>query len=90
MMRVHLVVSGRVQGVNYRSNAQRRASQLGLVGWVRNLPDGGVEAVAEGAGEKVEEFLNWCKRGPILAYVSDVEASWEKPTGEYEGFRIIR
>ena len=90
MMRVHLVVSGRVQGVNYRSNTQRRASQLGLVGWVRNLPDGGVEAVAEGPGEKVEEFLNWCKHGPIPAYVSDVEASWEKPTGEYEDFRIIR
>ena len=90
MMRVHLVVSGRVQGVNYRSNAQRRASQLGLVGWVRNLPDGGVEAVAEGPGEKVEEFLNWCKRGPILAYVSDVEVSWERPTGEHRDFRVIR
>jgi len=90
LMRVHLVVSGRVQGVNYRSNAQRKASQLCLVGWVRNLPDGGVEAVAEGPGEKVEEFLDWCKRGPILAYISDVEASWEKPTGEYKDFRIIR
>ena len=90
MMRVHLVVSGRVQGVNYRSNAQKMGSQLGLVGWVRNLPDGGVEAVAEGPGEKVEEFLEWCRRGPILAYVSDVEVSWEKPTGGYSDFKIIR
>lgn len=90
MMRVHLIVSGHVQGVNYRSNALRRGSQLGLVGWVRNLPDGDVEAVAEGPGEKMEEFLEWCRHGPILAYVSDVEVLWEKPTGEYSDFRIIR
>jgi len=89
-MRVHLVVSGRVQGVNYRRDAQRRASQLGLVGWVRNTPDGCVEAVAEGPGGNVDEFLDWCRRGPLLANVSNVEVSWEKTTGEHGEFRIIR
>jgi acylphosphatase len=90
LMRAHLVVSGRVQGVNYRRDAQRRASQLGLVGWVRNLPDGCVEAVAEGPAGEVDEFLDWCRRGPLLANVSNVEVSWEEPTGEHGEFRIIR
>ena len=90
MMRAHLVVSGRVQGVNFRRDAYMRATQLGLVGWVRNLPDGRVEAVAEGPGERVEEFLDWCRRGPFLAHVSDIEVSWENPTGEHGVFEIIR
>jgi len=87
-VRAHIYVSGRVQGVYYRKNARRSALSLGLTGWVRNLPDRRVEAVAEGERTRVEEFLGWCREGPSMAIVRGLEVAWEAATGEFETFRI--
>lgn len=70
---IRLVVHGRVQGVWFRVSAQREASSLGLDGWVRNRPDGTVEAVASGDRETVERFAAWCEAGPPGARVQKVE-----------------
>lgn len=88
--RVHLFVSGRVQGVAYRVHAQQRARQLGLVGWVRNLPDGRVEAWAEGPRSALEALSDWCECGPAAARVEEVDRTWGDGGGEYEGFEIRR
>lgn len=71
--RVRLVVSGRVQGVAYRANARRQAMNLSLTGWVKNLPDGRVEALAEGPAARVDAFLAWCKDGPPASRVTGVD-----------------
>ncbi len=88
-VRARILVSGIVQGVFYRQSAVFEAGRLGLAGWVRNLPDGRVEAVAEGRREDVESFVAWCRRGPPAAEVSAVEVSWGGAEG-IEGFRIAR
>lgn len=88
VIRVHLYVSGRVQGVFFRSNTRRRALELGLTGWVRNLPDGRVEVVAEGEEARVEEFVKWCRRGPPRAAVTGLEVRREPATGEFGTFGI--
>lgn len=80
--RARAVISGRVQGVFFRAETRDRARSLGLGGWVRNNPDGTVEAVFEGERERIESMLEWCRRGPSLAGVEDVEAAWEEPQGE--------
>lgn len=82
--RVHVLVSGRVQGVFFRSECAERARARGLGGFVRNLPDGRVEAVFEGDPEAVEFMVDWCRRGPRLARVERVEVSEEPPRGERE------
>ncbi len=87
-VRAHIYVSGRVQGVYYRKNARRSALSIGLTGWVRNLPDRRVEAVAEGERDRVEDFLGWCREGPSMAIVRGLEVAWEAATGEFETFRI--
>ena len=68
-----LVVSGRVQGVGFRHATLEAARALGVAGWVRNLPDGAVEAFAQGASAEVERFVAWCRRGPSLARVDGME-----------------
>jgi acylphosphatase len=80
--RARVVVRGRVQGVFFRVETRDRARSLGLSGWVRNTPDGSVEAVFEGDRERIESMLAWCRRGPSLARVDEVEAAWEEPAGE--------
>ncbi len=87
--RVGLLILGRVQGVFYRACAMETAQRLGLTGWVRNLPDGGVEALAEGKREALEEFVAWCEAGPPAARVDKVEARWLEPTGELSTFRVV-
>lgn len=77
MERLRMLVSGRVQGVGYRWAAAEEARRLGLSGWVRNLPDGGVEAVFEGGRAALEEMRDWCARGPRFARVHRVEECWE-------------
>ncbi len=77
----HAVVRGVVQGVGFRWYAKERARELGLAGWVQNLPDGGVEVWAEGAAKAVEEFLGWLRHGPPAARVESVDLSDESPTG---------
>ncbi len=89
-MRAHVWISGRVQGVFFRAHTKEVAEKLGLTGWVRNLPDGRVEAVFEGEEEAVKEAIEWCKRGPPLAKVERVEVRYEEPTGEFKDFRIVR
>ena len=86
--RAHVFVSGRVQGVNFRWYTQRKAQELGLTGWVRNLWDGRVEAVFEGEEQAVRRAVNWCQAGPPSAQVDQVEVSYEEPTGEFSHFRI--
>ncbi len=84
--RVHLLITGRVQGVWYRASTQRQALSLGLRGWVRNLRDGRVEALAEGSRPALEQLIQWCHAGPPLAHVLSVEARWSDATGELQGF----
>ncbi len=85
--RVHVLVSGRVQGVFFRAHTQEKARSLGLSGWVRNLPDGRVEIVAEGEEGKIDDFLSWVRVGPSAARVEGVQEDWSTPQGE-QGFRI--
>jgi acylphosphatase len=88
--RLHLLISGRVQGVWYRASTRTRARELGLTGWVRNLPDGRVEALAEGPCPQLEALLAWCHDGPILARVDGIEASWGQASGDFPGFETRR
>ena len=86
--RAHIFVSGRVQGVLFRDGTQRRAKRLGINGWVRNLADGRVEAIFEGEKNKVEQIVNWAKKGPILAKVKDFKVEWQEYKGEFGDFEI--
>ena len=86
MKRAHVLVTGRVQGVFYRSNCAAAARQLGLGGFVRNLPDGRVEAAFEGAEADVDRMVDWCRHGPELARVDEIEVEIEPVRGE-AGFR---
>ena len=87
-VRAHILISGRVQGVLFRSEAQDEARRQGLTGWVRNLPDGRVEAVFEGEKDKVDVLIEFCRRGPPGAKVTRVEVTWGAYTGEFQDFRI--
>ena len=77
-LKVHLFVSGRVQGVGFRMFTKIKAENLGLSGWVRNLKDGRVEVVLVGPGEKIEEMLSWLKQGSPLARVEEVKIDGKK------------
>ena len=87
-VRVRASISGRVQGVFFRAEARQKAVSLGLAGWVRNVPDGTVEVVLEGGLADVELAIEWCRRGPRSALVSDVRITWEEPCNE-DGFRVL-
>jgi acylphosphatase len=86
--RLHAVVQGRVQGVNFRYYTQLRADELGLDGWVANRADGSVEVVAEGTSRVLAELLAFLQTGPSMARVDDVDIHWEQATGEFSGFRV--
>ena len=88
MKRVHLFISGRVQGVFFRYNTKRVAEKLGVFGWVRNLEDGRVEVVAEGEEDKIDKLIEFCKRGPPLARVDKVEVKEEEFRGKFDRFEI--
>jgi len=87
-VRAHVYVSGRVQGVFFRSETEYEAVRRNASGWVRNLPDGRVEAVFEGEKGTVEELVEFCRKGPRGARVSKVEVYWEEYKSEFNGFRI--
>ena len=87
-VRAHAIISGRVQGVFFRVETQRAAEGFGVFGWVRNRPDGTVEAVFEGAQQTVDNVLNWCNHGPGMARVDKVDVSWQDYTGEFNSFDI--
>jgi acylphosphatase len=87
--RAHVYVSGQVQGVFFRESARERAERLGLAGWVKNLPDGRVEALLEGEPEKVREMIRWCEEGPPHATVEEVDAEFEAPEEDLRGFEVL-
>lgn len=86
--RVHVYISGRVQGVGFRWNTVHLAQRLELTGWVRNLWDGRVEAVFEGPAEAVDQAVRWCHHGERPARVEKVNVTPEKPTGEFKRFQV--
>ena len=86
--RVRLLIKGVVQGVFYRASTQEMAMNLGLKGWVRNLPDGSVEAVFEGPADKVKEAVEWCRQGPPGARVSGINEKWSDHIGEFRDFSV--
>jgi len=87
--RAHVFVSGRVQGVFFRSETRYEALKNGVNGWIRNLPDDRVEAVFEGEQEKVERLVEFCKHGPPGAKVVRVDVAWEDYSGEFADFEIV-
>lgn len=86
--RLHLIVSGRVQGVGFRFSAYDEAKDLALAGWVRNLAGGEVEIVAEGKQEGLRILAAWAHLGPPSAHVTEVRENWLDFTGEFTEFRI--
>lgn len=89
MKRVHLFISGRVQGVCFRIETKIRANKLGLNGFVRNLENGRVELAIEGKEEKVNKLVEWAKRGPMFAKVTDMQIAEEKYPGDFKEFKIL-
>lgn len=87
-VRAHALISGRVQGVFYRMETRKVAEKFGVAGWVRNLIDGRVEAMFEGAEGDVEAVLKWCHEGPRHAVVENVEISRQAYSGEFDSFEI--
>lgn len=84
MIRYRVLISGRVQGVYFRGTCRQMALAHGVTGWVRNLPDGRVEAVFEGPADGVERLLEWSRQGPAWAIVSGVSVQAERPEGHGE------
>ena len=88
MQRTHIWVKGIVQGVGFRYFTVKQARELGVSGWVRNTPDGGVEIVAEGEKWQLDEFVKNVKIGPSLSSVTGMEVKEEKYQDEFEGFEV--
>lgn len=88
-VRVHMVVSGLVQGVFFRANTKSEAERLGVFGWARNLMTGDVEITAEGEKEIIDKFVQWCHKGPPGSEVSKVDEKWEEYRDEFKSFRIV-
>jgi acylphosphatase len=86
--RLHAIVSGRVQGVNFRYSTLQRAQALRLTGWVRNLPNGTVEVLAEGPQPMLAQLLDFLHRGPPYAHVQSVQAEWQPATHEFTHFDV--
>jgi acylphosphatase len=87
-VKVHVLISGRVQGVFFRIETRNMAKRKNVFGWVRNNSDGTVEAIFEGAKKDVEKLVEFCRRGPPGARVTNVKVQWEEYTGEFNDFKI--
>jgi len=87
-MRAHVVVAGKVQGVFFRAEAASKAKRLNVTGWIRNLPDGRVEAVFEGEEANVEKMIDFCRRGPPNAYVVRMDVRRQDWRGEFDNFTV--
>jgi acylphosphatase len=87
MVRRHVVITGHVQGVWFRDSCQQRARRSGVAGWVRNRPDGSVEAIFEGDDDAVEALVDWCREGPERARVDHVEVG-DQPVEGAAGFWV--
>lgn len=90
LKRYRIRIYGRVQGVYYRATATEKARQLGITGWIRNLPDGSVEAEAQGTPQALKVFVEWCRKGPPLACVTQVEIEELPPATEEETNFVVR
>lgn len=86
MKQAHVFISGTVQGVGFRYFVRSNAKKLGLTGWVRNTEDGGVEAVFQGEGEKIEEMIGVCRKGPMLSEVEQIGFEWEEIEETFSDF----
>ena len=86
--RAHVFVSGKVQGVFFRSGVRSKANILRLTGWVRNIPDGRLEAVFEGEKEDVEEMVKFCREGPHGSFVENLNVKFEPASGKFASFEI--
>ena len=89
MHQVHLVASGLVQGVFYRASCKEVAVKLDLKGWVRNLPSGEVEILAQGEREKLEQLIEWCRKGPPHAKITNIAVNWQDKTEDFTIFKIV-
>ncbi|MDH5769755.1 MAG: acylphosphatase [Candidatus Bathyarchaeota archaeon] len=87
--RAHVFVSGRVQGVFFRAETKYEANKRKVKGWVRNLPDGRVEAVFEGEKDSMDELIEFCRKGPPGARVDNIKVIWEDYSGEFEDFKML-
>jgi acylphosphatase len=87
--RVHVMISGRVQGVWFRANTKRKAEDLGLTGWVKNTEDGKVEAVFEGNEDDIQKMVSWCHTGSESSRVTNVEVRYQDFTNEFDRFQIV-
>lgn len=88
LVRVYIKLSGRVQGVAFRYYARDMAYYYGVKGWIKNLENGEVEAVIEGSKAAVKKMIFWCKKGPALAIVENIEIDWQDYSGEFNDFNI--
>lgn len=89
METVHLLISGKVQGVFFRQTAARMAERLNVKGWIKNTPDSKVEALITGAPDNITNFINWCKVGPEKANVENVAIS-KQPEIIFRKFEVLR
>ena len=87
-IRIHVHITGKVQGVYFRKSTQTEAEKNTVYGWVKNLNDGRVEAVMEGEEENVNQTLEWCRKGPDGSKVDDITVQNETYTGKYDSFEI--
>lgn len=87
-IQTHVLVSGIVQGVFFRAEAQKTASENNVTGWIQNLDSGDVEAVFEGTKPDVDKLVEWCHQGSDPAFVSNVEAKEQSPVSNFENFEI--
>jgi acylphosphatase len=88
MDRVDIIVTGRVQGVAFRWSTVRQARSLGVVGWVRNQPDGAVRVVAEGERSALQALADWAAHGPDHARVEGCRVTWQQATGQFDDFDV--
>ena len=87
--RAHVKISGQVQGVFFRDSTRQKAEELGLKGWVKNVSDGGVEALFEGPSDRVRKMVRWCEEGPQQASVENVDTNFENASGDLEAFEVL-
>lgn len=88
-IRVHLIISGKVQGVYFRKHTQDISLQNNVYGWVKNLVNGDVECVLEGLKSNVDKVMIWCHQGPPNSRVENVEIKYEDFTGHFTDFKIL-
>lgn len=88
MVQIYMIAQGRVQGVNFRYYVLRKANELGINGYVRNLKDGNVEILAQGTRDNIDKLIEYVKSNPGSSFVTNLEITWEKPETYFNSFQI--